>query len=65
MAVTLQGGWVDPTFALAVRGKSAGGLATSIRYLTLRGLTRPHPEWQGVFKIVGPDANEGRDRVGH
>lgn len=54
MAVVTHDGWIDPTFALGVSGKESNSLAISIHYLTMRGLTRPHPTFAGVFKLVLP-----------
>lgn len=54
MCLVSSDGWIDPTFALIGLGREASELAMSIEYLTLRGLTRPHPSDVGVFKVVLP-----------
>ena len=63
MAVTTHDGWIDPTFALGVRDKDANSLAAAVYYLTMRGLTRPHPIYPGVFKIVDPTRPESQSGV--
>ena len=52
MAITTPDGWVDVSFALQVSGPESAQLARGIKYLHLRGCTRPHPTYPSMFRVV-------------